>query len=196
METRASLTAATLGVSQVVMDSHGLTGVLSALNEAPATEASTVVHQEEPVTPDAPPAAFGVAGEAAIDPDGRETELAAGRLRLALAQAAPGAIVRYQPLAANETGSPFGIGFELSTEQDEKLSPSSAITLTLDHRDLAIPYRAAAESRLGLFMQQPVDDRPGCATGRTTTPTRRPTWRAAAAGHAACSSRPSGSPSG
>jgi RHS repeat-associated protein len=152
------LHTAVLGASQVVTASHGVTGVLSALNEAPATEASAVAHQEEPVTLDAPPAAFGVAGEAAIDPDGREMELAAGRLRLGLAQAAPGAIVRYQPLSAEETGSPFGIGFALSTEQDEKIALSSAFTLTLDYHDLTIPYRAAAESRLALFMQQSVDD--------------------------------------
>jgi hypothetical protein len=131
MATRASLTTATLGVSQVVADSHGLTGALSAPNEAPAIETPAVAHQEGALTPEAPPAAFGVAGEAAVDPDGREIELAEGRIRLALRQAAPAASVRYQPLAAEETGSPFGIGFELSTEHGEKLSPSSAITLTL-----------------------------------------------------------------
>jgi hypothetical protein len=94
-----SLHTAMPGASQAMAASHGLTGALSAPNEAPATEVSVDAHQEGPLTPAAPPAAFGVAGEAAIDPDGREIELAAGRLRLALAEAAPGAIVRYQPLA-------------------------------------------------------------------------------------------------
>lgn len=142
--------------SAVKSSSEVISSTLPAFNPAEASLTQTSEWKVAQLTPDAPPAAFGIAGEAAAEGDGREIELAAGRLRLTLAHAAPGAILRYQPVAAEETGSPFGVGFELSTEQGERLSPASAITLTLDYRDLAIPYRAAAESRLGLFMAQPI----------------------------------------
>ncbi|MCB0229907.1 MAG: hypothetical protein KDH90_12410, partial [Anaerolineae bacterium] len=103
--------------------------------------------------PPEPPDAFRVASEAVADDNGETVSLAGGRVQLRLSQAAPERTVRYQPLDASESGSPLGIAFELTADSADLDLVASPITLTLDYRDLAIPYRAAAESRLALFMQ-------------------------------------------
>ena len=110
-------------------------------------------------TPPVPPEDFQATDEATTRGEGEAVLLVGGRMEVAFSQAAPGAVVRYQPLDGAESGSPLGIAFELAADGADLDLVASPITLTLSYRDLTIPYRAAAESRLTLFQQAVLDDR-------------------------------------
>lgn len=110
-----------------------------------------------------PPPEFVLADEAVLKTGQQSILLAGGRVRLDFPPVTGEFLVHYRPLTDAAELSPLGIAFDLLAEptQPGSVSPlgTGAITMTVDVRDLIIPFGADAEGRLALYLANPVKDR-------------------------------------